>query len=183
MEMHFGGYINPEDLPPQIRQAIEHHIDMDQMNHQDRIHGIQSLITDMADDSDKLETFKGLVGMIGQGNAFGAYYQGLITGIQISKGTCMCGESHNPEDLLNNEEPAAQPDPSPIEQQPMMEDEREYYENNLRKYGLEEVYINGEVESIRCQNCGQTYASLQDRMLRPPGSRGCSGCQQKAKWG
>lgn len=185
MEMQFGGFINPEDLPEHMRRAIEHHIDMDQMNHQDRIHGIQSLITDMADDPDKLETFKGLVGLIGQGNTFGAYYQGLVTGIQIKQGHCMCGESHNPEDLLNQEEPAAKPAPPPMEQQPMREEQREYYEAKLKEYGLEEAPVPGNPERtfLRCANCKTPSVSLEDRMLRKPGPGGCSGCQQKAKWG
>jgi hypothetical protein len=38
-------------------------------------------------------------------------------------------------------------------------------------------------QKYRCINCQSGYPSLQDRMLKPPGVIGCSGCQQKGKWG
>lgn len=34
-----------------------------------------------------------------------------------------------------------------------------------------------------CEGCGKFYVSLEDRMLRDPGVKGCDGCQEKAKWG
>lgn len=36
---------------------------------------------------------------------------------------------------------------------------------------------------FRCTECGKQYVSIEDRALRPEGVEGCTGCQQKAKWG
>jgi len=49
---------------------------------------------------------------------------------------------------------------------------------NMVRYGL-----IPEGDYFACANCGQFYISLEDRMLREPGVKGCKGCQEKAKFG
>lgn len=36
---------------------------------------------------------------------------------------------------------------------------------------------------FKCGGCGSFIFSLEDRMLREPGPKGCPGCAEKAKWG
>ena len=36
---------------------------------------------------------------------------------------------------------------------------------------------------FECGNCGAFILSLEDRMIKPPGVRGCPGCIEKAKFG
>jgi hypothetical protein len=52
-------------------------------------------------------------------------------------------------------------------------------------YGLDDLRNEetGELVGFICTNCQQRYPTIQDRMLQPPGVEGCSGCQQKAKFG
>jgi len=57
----------------------------------------------------------------------------------------------------------------------------------LVKYNLIAVfdYIHDaeRLAYVQCKGCQTTYVSLRDRMLKPPGVKGCEGCQQQEKWG
>lgn len=60
-------------------------------------------------------------------------------------------------------------------------------ENNIREnattwgvYFVDPANLQGQV---KCGECDTTFISLEDRMLKPPGVKGCGTCQQKAKWG
>lgn len=63
----------------------------------------------------------------------------------------------------------------------------------MAKYGIEEdprypaknwgVEDGPAPQPFRCINCGQGYASIADRCLRPPKLDGCSGCQLKSAHG
>lgn len=44
-------------------------------------------------------------------------------------------------------------------------------------------FIEFQWPRVKCANCDAEFASLDDRMKREPGVKGCSNCQQKAKWG
>jgi hypothetical protein len=50
----------------------------------------------------------------------------------------------------------------------------------MEEYGL--IQKPGE-PYLHCIGCGQTYVSLEDRMLRPKGPAGCNGCAIKMKFG
>lgn len=54
------------------------------------------------------------------------------------------------------------------------------HEANLKTYRLEQDFVKG---GFKCTGCGQSYPSLEDRMLKEPGIEGCSGCIHKAKFG
>lgn len=55
----------------------------------------------------------------------------------------------------------------------------------MAEYNIDDTYNQDTKEFMyfACLNCGMQYPSIEDRMLKPPGVEGCSGCQQKAKWG
>lgn len=50
---------------------------------------------------------------------------------------------------------------------------------------LEEYNLNRQIgqRQVTCRGCGLLYISLEDRMLKPPGIDGCSGCQQRSAQG
>lgn len=52
-------------------------------------------------------------------------------------------------------------------------------------YGLDDLREQDTFKLVAfvCLGCGQQYPSISDRMMQPPGVEGCSGCQQKAKFG
>lgn len=55
----------------------------------------------------------------------------------------------------------------------------------MMEYNLDDAR-DGETNALLwfvCTNCGMQYQSIQDRMLKPSGIEGCSGCIQKTKWG
>jgi hypothetical protein len=58
------------------------------------------------------------------------------------------------------------------------------YNQLCDEYGLLTILIddNTGARTFQCV-CGMIYQTLQDRMLKPVGVKGCSGCQQKAKFG
>lgn len=49
----------------------------------------------------------------------------------------------------------------------------------LREYNM----VLDTAGHLACAGCGTPSVSMEDRMLRPPGVKGCSTCQEKAKWG
>lgn len=55
----------------------------------------------------------------------------------------------------------------------------------MEQYGLDDLRdeSTGELLGFICLNCNQRYATIQDRMVNPPGVEHCSGCVQKTKWG
>lgn len=55
----------------------------------------------------------------------------------------------------------------------------------MKAYDLDDVrdWVTKKLIGFACVNCGQRYPTISDRMKQPPGVEGCSGCQQKAKFG
>lgn len=56
---------------------------------------------------------------------------------------------------------------------------------NMVVYNLDDLRDEDthELLGFICKGCGRRYVSIEDRMLREPGVKGCGGCQDKAKWG
>ena len=55
---------------------------------------------------------------------------------------------------------------------------------NLREPNDGEVALDTpEEKPVICLGCGTLYQSLEDRMLRRPGTSGCEGCVHKQKVG
>lgn len=55
----------------------------------------------------------------------------------------------------------------------------------MKKYNLDDLRSaeTGRLVGFVCVGCGQQYSTIADRQLKEPGVEGCSGCQQKAKFG
>lgn len=53
------------------------------------------------------------------------------------------------------------------------------------KFDLEDVreLETNKLLGFECMNCKMQYQTIEDRAKEPPGVRGCSGCQQKVKFG
>lgn len=103
----------------------------------------------------------------------GIWYAGVIAGILHQKtGLCIgCHQDHS----VKSEDFAEKPD------DPTDHPSRDYLTGLLEKY---RVAFNTAGEHnmdapVQCTNCGRTYPSLQDRILRA----GCPGCEQKTRWG
>lgn len=172
MEMHF---INPEELPPGLLDMIRKQHDMHEMSHTDQSHQISALIDEL--NSEQLITLRMLLAITGGREGLSSYFQGMITQqLQSKFGLCLCGEKHDPSDLLNEEQPAESTVP-PTETNGM-DDQEEYRLAKMKEYNLE-YSDNG----LQCAGCKVPVHSLEDRMLRPPGVKGCEGCQHQAKWG
>ena len=65
-------------------------------------------------------------------------------------------------------------------QEELLQKSQELAEVLMDQYGL--VQKPGEPH-LHCIGCNQVYVSLEDRMLRPKGPGGCSGCAIKMKFG
>lgn len=79
-----------------------------------------------------------------------------------------CGEKHGPDPLE--------------EERQKLENERAVTDEGiaqaLKDYNLQ--IVDGEVF---CLGCGMKYVSVEDRMLRAPGTDGCHGCHHKSAHG
>lgn len=91
--------------------------------------------------------------------------------LRLKHNSCVCGEDHNSEIL---DETRAKMAAEKVESNDASDDEAAMREYNLRKDPDGRLY---------CQGCGLRYVSLEDRMLRAPGTDGCHGCQLKSAHG
>lgn len=173
------GFINPEDLPPELAEFFQHAAhqqDMHQMSHQDWIHQVQEYLTKQ--DKDDLLVLRRIIVMCN--GELSAHFAGLISAILLTKhDVCMCGQSHGTEQdiLAPSSEPVVRDPAQPDRSRQSLMDEYELVERGVP------TFENPEAKILVCGNCGTQVASLEDRMLRPPGVKGCEGCQNKAKWG
>lgn len=100
------------------------------------------------------------------------FFRGRIEMLQqIKFDICPCGTNHNDElelmgDELNDNE-ATLMEEYDVEANPL----------------YQKVHSPQGASPFRCANCGIGIASLKDRMRRPKGIDGCSGCQQESAWG
>lgn len=55
----------------------------------------------------------------------------------------------------------------------------------MEKYDLDDLRDEdtNAILGFKCNNCGITYQSIEDRELKRPGPGGCSGCVEKTKFG
>lgn len=175
--MHFG-FINPDDIPPEVLNILRQQQDLHEMNHDDQSHQFLALIEELSEE--QLITLRMLISLVGgHGSTIAWYFSGLITQrLRQISGVCLCGKKHDPSDLLDNEQKAGEPPRMPAEQE-------EYYEAKLKEYGVEDIGdpLGTGASRVRCLGCGDVFISLEDRMLRPVGVKGCAGCQHKAKFG
>lgn len=148
-----------DDLPVEIKHALEHHI----MHSEQNAHEVQEFFSSL--DEQQLKNLRGLIKVIEMNESAGGYYAGIIGGELLHRfGVCMaCGKKHDEElKRMAGEGPSEKRDEATL---------RDEYR----------VILTGVGEQVQCTDCGLIYSSLEDRMLRKPDE--CSGCEQKAKWG
>lgn len=113
------------------------------------------------------------------GEGYAEYVAGLIGGILKYKyNVCGCGRDHDQELLAGPTETSEQTD---VTGGVNRADQMEVYD--VRSPSEAEGEYGGGPNSVICRTCGQVYVSLEDRMLREPGVKGCEGCQHQARWG
>lgn len=165
--MHF---VNPEDLPPELRAHLEQHMMVTEQN----AHDVRDLFESL--DESQLRVFRGILRIVDENPGAASYYAGVVsTQLSFRFGVCLgCGRKHDEElkDMATESgvpktwtDIAATLDTETLE--------------NLHKYHLN--VIPNEWPRVVCAKCGKTYVSLEDRMLREPDD--CSGCHEKEMWG
>ena len=129
------------------------------------------------------------------------FFRGRVEMLQQMKfNLCPCGINHDKEleGFGNHEHPPTAPNASDEHQGRQVEDVKlpgetvDFQEDRqafMEEYGIEPNPDHGKASGpiapspFRCKGCNIGVASLADRMLRPPGIGGCTGCQQKSAWG
>lgn len=164
----FGG-----NLPPEIVAVIREHQEMHEMTFEDQEHAIKQLMADL--DKDQLQTLDLMLGRATDAKV-SAYFRGRIEAIlELEHDVCPCGRDHNPEIEFSTKDSAPNTD-----EEPTLPEVAMTVEKAMEEYGLKRCDMPG---GYSCKNCGQYYVSIEDRMRREPGVKGCGGCQDKAKWG
>lgn len=184
-EAQGGGWWFPiGQPPPEVLAQMEAQKQHLHMHAQDNTHAIKQLLDDLS--VDQLRALDLLVANCG--NPMGAsYFRGRIEAVlEVKHDVCPCGESHNPDDLLERkvEDHNLPEDPISGAAERAANDMVEAidYDKLMDEYNV--TPVQDELEGrVYCKGCGQHYISLEDRMLRKPGIDGCSGCQQKSAWG
>lgn len=128
---------------------------------------------------DELDLLSKIIRTVSISEASGPFYAGLITGIRQQKfNVCLaCGRDHDAD--------LAEMIPQP-KSEVKAEDEGEPAVGSKKYFELcyhYRVKPVGDGDQVECEGCGQMYVSLEDRMLRSPGTVGCPTCVQKEKWG
>jgi hypothetical protein len=205
MSFIFGGFPTPEEL-----QAAQAAADRNAMKVEDFRRGLSRLFDEL--DQDNLTTLAQLFHMLsGVPNEhmpqMVSYYEGMLTAkLQDRFNLCPnCGGNHDevPDDMLHGGDDTSEDEvssgepvgeenlprqPHPDSVAPPVEVVHELHPDDLAKmeeYNLEDVRDEDTLKLLyfRCKGCGLNYQSIEDRMLKEPGVKGCDGCQQKAKWG
>lgn len=197
-------YGTPEDAAAELQRRQ----DKADMMAQDRAHRVDRLIMEELN-SENLFTFSEIMAMIANSEdpaAVANYYRGVAnTVLKMKYDTCTgCGEKHTkaedllrvPQDVMDDvknmvlnmtaPEPEPEPEPLPVAEKPTnyyngysdLVVDMEQYDSDLAEWGLARVGLG-----LICLNCGKSYVSLGDRMLRPKGPDGCHGCQEKSAHG
>lgn len=164
-------WIDPNILPPELREALEKQVDHNRMVYADTFHSFNQLFEDMSlDQLRSLGTMFHLMSKDPTGS-LAAYYEGVTaTYVTVKHKHCLaCDKIHDPdiefaESRASEQTKKAQQDDT----------------NLLDKYRVVRVEIDGK-KKIFCTGCSLEYVSLADRMLKPPAE--CHGCEHKMKWG
>jgi hypothetical protein len=184
------------ELPPEVIAQLREQHEQQHMAVESHIHGYKQFLEGL--NADQLKMVRQLASDC-QDIETSGHWQGRIVEILHRKfGLCPCGNNHDKDaaDLLAEQAPAEvkpldadlqanlKKKQAAVEEAkgPLSEIQAELLSTPkaelLERYNLEEVE-----EGIRCIGCQTLVASLEDRMLRPPGVKGCETCQHKTKWG
>lgn len=162
------------NMPPEVREIIEHH----RMHAEQAAHDTTNFFDSMTED--QLRSLRGVLGVIRSDPDSTPYFMGLVSSaLQYKFGVCLgCGKKHD-EELTKMAHPDV-PSETRISDASKSKMTTTEYLNKCIEY---RVHIRGDGPEVICNNCGVTYVSLEDRMLRRPDIEGCDGCIQKEKWG
>lgn len=175
----------PEEVKEQMRAAHERHV----MEHDAVAHELVRALMEMA--PEHLSAVHRILAICKDDDSAVAYYIGVLSVLRATRTkTCLaCGRDHDEALFALFQDESAAPEPEPAAgagppAQPSADSTEPVLSDADRK-DLMKVYnlIQHPSGALLCGGCGQTYVSLEDRMLRAPGAEGCDSCQQKAKWG
>lgn len=164
-------FINPEDIPPEVRAQIEQF----HMQTEQTAHDVRDFFASL--DESQLRILRGLIRVMDGNSSACGYYSGVCsTTLATRFGVCLgCGRKHD-EELA---EMSGQPIPTQQNWADFVAGLPSELLQNLSDYHLN--LLPGRWPTVACARCGIQYVSVEDRMLRKPDE--CSGCVQKAKWG
>lgn len=205
--MTFPFFSNPEEFAAHMQE----HANQAHMSYTDSVHKVKDFLDGL--DRDGLEALDIIMRSVIVQPDTAHMVRGQVTQIAHKKfDICPCGEDHDPAKefqtpLLPQQKAPTIPNAATEQGGRQIEDvelpesfnrntittpdnevvelDSDRYNELLTEYDLR-VLIEDEseptVRKFMCA-CGIIYQSLQDRMLKPPGVIGCSGCQQKGAWG
>jgi len=190
----FGGEPS-EEMKAQMRAQHEQQV----MTAQYKRTAWKNLLNELS--AEQLIVLKMVIDDCTEDRATPIFMSGQISGIiQFVHGVCHdCGGKHDTEvvhrmvpvdgaDIDGMMQHSPHTGDEPVAHQEKLSPETDFGQEMMKKYSLDDLRTGTEEEpgpviGFVCTNCGSNYASIEDRMLRPPGPEGCGGCQQKAKWG
>lgn len=176
-----GFQIDPEDLPPHIREALtqglhqvmeDHgfHQALDEARRHQLVHWLEER------NEEDLLIVRAILMMGEEPRSAHAFIAGLLTYIlQDRFGYCAaCGENHDKAAKDEMEEMSKDvPWADFISKLP------DEFTAQLNEHHME--LIPGEFPKVKCARCGMPYPNLADRMMKGPDD--CPGCQDQARWG
>lgn len=162
-------------------------------------------ITQMVDDllPEQLAVLRDIMQRASQEDLYAAYMEGIFSAslhIKYPEHCPGCGGNHldHAESLGIASSPVKEGSAEerlgkvPYQQPALFEDDNvateeesplQILQDQLTEYGVTPIDTESMTGPVTCDGCGIVYPNLEDRMLRDPGVKGCSGCQQKAKFG
>lgn len=179
------GFINPEDLPPEMLEHIRQHQDQADMTAESYSNSVFHFLDSL--DAEGLRTLNLMLHQIasGSGSILAAFYEGQVQMLMKSKhNVCpVHGVNHADEalqDMLKDTETERNLDPedaAAIDATATEEEKARY----LAEYSLTEVVNpSTNLPQFVCK-CGMVYPSLADRMMKDVDD--CPGCIHKTQWG
>lgn len=188
------------EMPPEMRAQIEEAEAHRRLHMRDNTHALDEFLKSL--DKDQLTALHMLV-TTSDDKESSSYWRGQISMVlNLKYDVCPCGTDHDAElDAAfqpKDEPPTHAPnqtdtlDGRPIEDVELPGEVVDgeptglaEYMDLCEKYNVEPLGDprDNAVTKVKCKGCGIENPSLDDRMLRPPGIEGCTGCQQQSAWG
>lgn len=193
-EFAFGMPLPPEVIADAQRQHDLYHMKTQAVRH-DMFAFLDSL------DEDQAKQFSLLVRVFAreEDSSYAKYIDGYFSGLRERKfGICPgCSVNHDqmPDDMRPNE-PVESVVSDGSNKVTSVEEEASWINTDyvlteadlerMNEYNLDDLRDEDDKSTLLgfiCLGCGMRYISIADRMLRPPGIAGCSGCQLKSGHG
>lgn len=186
-------FSSPEEIVAQVQR--------NQMLAQDSSNRITQMVDDLL--PEQLAVLRDIMQRASQEDLYAAYMEGIFSAslhIKYPEHCPGCGGNHpDHEESLGIAQPPVKEASAkerlgnvPYQQPALFEDDNvateeesplQILQDQLTEYGVTPIDTESMTGPVTCNGCGIVSPNLEDRMLREPGIKGCSGCQQKAKWG